>query len=1446
MTRTRRNAALEHVALALAAFLPVLLARPGVVTADTKTYLYVDPGRFLRQSASIWDPSVGLGTVTHQQIGYLFPMGPFFWATHAAGVPTWVAQRLWIGALLLAAGAGVLFLCRTLAVAAPGRFVASFCYMVSPYALQYLGHISVILLAWAALPWLVALVARQVERGGWRNAAALALIAAAMGSVNASSAVYVAVAPLLWLLYAGLRHLSPWRRVGQALWRCGLLSAAVSAWWIVGLFVEGRNGIDVLKYTETVDAVSSTSLSSEVLRGLGYWYFYGTDPAGPWVPSAIPFTQDLWLIGVGYGVPLLSIAGAFVTRWRHRAFFVGLVLVGLVLAVGAYPVFDPSPVGRMLRALFTETRAGMALRSTDRAAPLLLLGMAVLVGAAVTAMSNRTRLAGLGLALGAVGLAAAANPSLWNGGWIPTSFTEPASPPAYVTQAARALNEQPASSRVLALPGESFAAYRYGMTVDPLWPGILTRPFVTREQQVLGSVVDENLLYGLDDPIQTGTADPASLAPIARLLSVGSVLVQNDLAYERYHQPDPSLLWTLFSNGLPGLGQPVAFGTPRVNDAPARSVDEGTLSVLATTPPPPPVATLSVADPRPVERLEPADNALVVDGDGSGLVQVAGAGLLAGDPAVVYAGTLAGDGPLRRAVLGDGADLVVTDSNRRQAFRWDDLTEVAGRTLAADQAYPSHDPASEPVDLFPAAGTAGQTTSQLVGVNSVSASSYGNPFAYLPEDRPAEALDGNIDTAWETDTFGNPAGQWWQVKYLAPVTADAVRIVQPIRGGNNQWLTVVTLRFDNDKGMRFRLDASSRTPTGQLVRFPRRRFRILQIDIDATNLPPAHTAGGSPVGLAEVQVDDITAAEQIVMPTDLLRSMGTTSASHRLTVVMTRQRIAPLPPRTDPEPALDRVLWLPTSRTFTLTGTARIDQLVPDSVVDAVIGRPRGAGHVTASAGERMLSTLYDTGAAALDGDPATAWSPPFGRDHQVGEHLTVAVPNPISVDHMTLQLVADGRHSVPTSLLLSTSSSSDLVQLPTVRDGSAPGTVVSVPVTFRPLTGTVFTFTVTGVRLHYTYDDDSGNRTVAPIAVAELGIPGVTVPPPPADIPSPCRSDLLFVDGHPVDVSVHGTSAGAVAGTGLALTLCGADAGGLTLAPGEHVITGALGQDTGLDLDQLVLDSAAGGTTPSIPPPRSPVAPAVRVVTAGDTSIQITVTRPSGPSLLVLGESINSGWTATLSGGRALGPPQLVDGFANGWLVTPDEFGGRSQATVVLRFAPQTDVNVALAVSAGTGGLCLAILLWPRRRRRAHRSSVDHELSKPILQWPWQANSPSSPKRAVAVGIATGVVAGALTSWWVVAPVAVAVAVAHSMRRGRILLALGSVGLVLSTVVTMLAVQAHRGLAENGGWPSHFGLANSLTWGAVVLLAADVAVELTRRARPAPRPGSRPPSPPT
>ena len=104
----------EAVFLGALTVLPLLAGGRGRLNADTKQYLYLDPLDLLNRARTVWDSRVGGGAVTHQAIGYLWPMGPYFALTDAVGLPDWAAQRVWVGGLQLAAALGALALFRHL------------------------------------------------------------------------------------------------------------------------------------------------------------------------------------------------------------------------------------------------------------------------------------------------------------------------------------------------------------------------------------------------------------------------------------------------------------------------------------------------------------------------------------------------------------------------------------------------------------------------------------------------------------------------------------------------------------------------------------------------------------------------------------------------------------------------------------------------------------------------------------------------------------------------------------------------------------------------------------------------------------------------------------------------------------------------------------------------------------------------------------------------------------------------------------------------------------------------------------------------------------------------------------------------------------------------------------------------------------------------------------
>ncbi len=1474
----RLRAAVDYLVVAALAFVPMVASQPGTVTDDTKTYLYLDPGRYVRQAVSLWDPNVAMGTVTHENIGYLLPMGPFYWVLAELHVPLWVAQRLWMGALLFAAGAGMLYLCRVIGLTGPGRYLASVGYMFTPYVLQYAGRISVILMPWAGLPWMIAFTVLALRRGGWKYPALFALVVALVSGINASSILYVGVGPALWLPYSVLvARDATWRRAWGVAWRIGLLSAFVSLWWAVGLEVEAAYGINVLKYTETVPATSSTSVASEILRGLGYWYFYGSDRIGAWTQASVAYTQAGWLMVLSFTVPALAFLAAAFVRWRQRAYFALLVVVGMVLAVGAYPFTHPTGVGSLLKALMVDTTAGLAMRSTDRASPLILLSLAVFLGAGVSAVARRVRRTGLLIGLFGLAAVAGASAPLWTGAIIANGFTQPATPPAYVEQAARTLDAEHQSTRVYALPGNNFAAYRWGDTIDTVYPGLMTRPFVTHEQQIMGSLATADVLNAVDNPLQNGTMDWNTLAPMASLMSAGDVLVQYDQQFERYNIPNPQQVALDLATTPPGLSDPVSYGAPVPNVSSVPYLDEAALSRPTNQGWTSPLVSYTVADPRPIVRTESLQDPLVVDGDASGVVNASSVGLLAGNPTILYAGTLDTDATLRASVLARPADLVVTDTNRKQAFEWNTLSENTGYTETAAQGPDTSDPSDAPLNLFPKAPPDAQTTAVLAGISSVTASSYGSSITYLPEDQPAAALDGNTQTAWVADSFKVPTGQWWQVSLTEPTTVGSVRLTQPVSSDADRWITKVTLTFDGKDPVTATLGPVSRTVTGQDITFPARSFSTLRITITGYQVAQHHASllFESAVGFAEVAIPGVHVAATVSMPQDLLRSVGPASQADPLTLIMTRLRASGSPPRTDTETTLSRTFWLPTARTFALTGSARISGLVPDDEIDRLIGRP-GSDHtgVVAYSQGRLPGDLQVGAINTLDGNTATIWEPGFGATHQAGEWLEYDLPSPITFDSLDLKVVADGEHSVPTSLTVSTASGSAVVPLPAIADGRIPGSVVDVPLSIPPVTASQIRITFTAVRLEYTVNYNSQAPEAMPIGIAEVGIPPLDAfyRPPPAQIPASCTDTLLAVDGAPIYVQVSGTSAAALDRDALDVSLCGPDAGGLALGPGDHTVASAPGQTVGFDIDQLVLASAPGGgptpLSPGGPLPAPPITPTpvARVVSQTPTAVHIAISGVAAgttPFALVMGQSLNAGWETT-AGGHTLGDPTLVDGFANEWTVDPAALGDALHGgtlSVTLQWLPQRRVDIALAVSTVAIVVCLVLAFLPRRRRRLPRRPrwLPRTGRWAHLRWPGRLRPSSTPAPAAVpelhaddspllvvpfasegrrapvvttglVGVATGGVAAVVAAPATGLVVGAATVVALLVPRTRLLLGLAAVSCVVAAGAYVVVEQASFHFTTGGTWPSNFTVAGSLTWAGVVFLGADATVESVRR----------------
>ncbi len=1365
--RVRR---IDLLILAALSYIPFFLSSPGKVSGDTKQYLYLDPGRLLSRALYLWDSHVGTGTVPHQNVGYLFPLGPYYWVMDQLGVPDWVAQRLFLGSISFAAAAGALWLFSMLGVRRLGAIVGALVYLLAPYQLAFTARLSVLLLPWAGLPWLVGLTIRAARRGGWRDPALFALVILLIGSTNASSLLFVGIAPVLWLVVTAAQRDLAWRRALAVAGRIALLSVSLSLWWVAGLRSQATYGIPVLDVTETLRQVAEASRPADLLRGFGNWFLSGGDRVGSWLDQAPDYADSRVLAAATLFVPVAGLVAAAFVRWKHRVFLGSLVVVGTIVGVGAWPYDEPSVLGKLFESLAGRSAAGAALRNTPRVGPIIVLGLAGLIAAGVAALSRRRALQ-LGAAAIVVVMVALAFLPVWRHGYLSERIERDEEIPEYWHEVADALDERDDGTRALELPGALFAAYRWGNAVDPVTPGLTDRPWVARELMPFGTRGSVDLLAALDRRLQHGTFEPESLAPVLRLLGVGTVVARNDLEYERYDTARPRDVWAWLTDPLaPGLEEPTAFGSTDPNVAsivlPLR--DELELRSQGTEWPPS-VALFEVDDARPIVSTASPEAPLVLEGDGEGVVDAAAAGLVGEDGVLLYGASLS-DEELARA-LDDDAELVVTDTNRKRARRWNRLRDDVGFTERAGQEALVEDADDFRYEIVESLDDDDRTVVEQRG-GTVDATAYGDEDKYVPSERPALAFDADLRTAWRTAGGRDLDGDRLVLELDEPVRTDAVTFVQPTDG--QRTITKVRLTLDDGEPIDVALDDASRTSEGQRVEVPVERVRTVTIE-------PLETVGATQasVGFADVRLSGDRPGEALVdevvrVPTRLLARAGDTAGDRPLGFVLTRSRYDPAERGGfDEELALVREVTLPTSavgtgesRSFELSGTARVAANAPDQVIDEVLGTTvpgveyRSSGHRAGDSSARA--------SRAFDGDPATAWDSPFAVDS--GEWVEVDLGAPTTVAGSTLTLVTDGLHSVPTRVRVEADGRPvTTIDLPAVADSAGEGSTQEVPFAFDPVTASTLRLVVEGARIVPSLDDRTLTSVAAPVGIAEVGVSGVPRAPVTAPRPEVCRDDLLRVDGEAVPVRM-------TAGSGLE-----ACAGPLALGAGEHLLRARPGLDTGIDLDRVVLTSGADGAA-------APVATfaessgtsgaRVRVLDEGATTYDLEVRSDGEPFWLVLGQSLSKGWKAEIDG-RSLGEPRLVNGYANGWLVDPGEPGTYS---VALRWTPQNVVWIAMALSILAIALCIGIVVVTRRAARPEVAD-EPELASPF---DYAGGAPALGWRAtVATAAVAGIASAVASRWWIGALVAAATLVAARVRGARVLLTAGAPLVLVITKAT-------------------------------------------------------------
>ena len=961
------------------------------------------PGRLLERAWSMWDPNIGLGTVTHQNIGYLWPMGPWYWALRAGSASRtgWRSACGW-GSLLFLAGLGVRFLCAPLGQDAPAVAAAMFVYALSPYVLSLAARISAIL-----LPVGRAAVADRADRPRHpRTDVAVPRALRARGRDHRQHERHRAAARRASARCCGwpTRCSSPARCVrdgARAVARIGVLTVGPSLWWIAGLWVQGPTAstscatrrppetVAVVLHRTRCCAASATGSSTAATSSAR-----GSSPRRP--------TRSLLLLVGTYRLPVLGLAGGGDRRWRHRAYFVLLVVVGVVVAVGATRRTTRRRRARCSRRSSTgRHRAGDA--QPPRAVPLVALGLSVLLGVGVTAAGPWPATAVARRAASRWRWRSLALPPLWTGDMVGQQPPRPEDLPSTGSRPPPTSTPQTTDTRACSrCRAPTSPPYRWGNTVDPITPGLIDRPALRGPRaHPLRLAAVGRPAQRVRRPAPGGRARPGdAIAPMARFMGVGDIVLRTTSA-ERYNLARPRQTWALLSGrpawpaaGFGGTGRERArprapparragarWRRPRPTPPRWRCSRSRTRSAsCAAIPRPHPCswpATATVWSTSRGRRWSTAPKQSFYSGTRSRPTRTAwreldgptrssssptrtasGSALERRSGRTGYTegrrGAARYDRPTRPRVFPDAGDDAHTVAEHRGGV-W------ARRPRTATRSRSPRRPPAQRGRRRPRYRLAGRRV--LAGARASASSS--------PTTSPARPTSSPCSRPTGVRTGSPEVGCASTAVSRSTSTSDRSPGPTPVRPHTSRtdvrtW-SIEVLDDDIDQARPLR-----RPQPGGLRRHPTRRRR-----------PPARR--GHPA------------------PRDLLDAAGNASADHPLAIVLTRQRTLPSSRcGRDAEVALARVFYLPTPARSASPGGPGCPSRPEGSIIDDLLGVTAADGSKLVASSSRRLAGDIGAGRERSTATRAPHWSPAYLN--QGTDSLRYQLAEPVSFDHLDLR----------------------------------------------------------------------------------------------------------------------------------------------------------------------------------------------------------------------------------------------------------------------------------------------------------------------------------------------------------------------------------------------------------------------------------------------------------
>ena len=1204
---------------------------PGQISPDTKLDLTANPLRFLARATNLWNSELPFGQAQNQAYGYLFPHGTFFLAGHLLGLPGWITQRLWWALLLTVGFWGLLRVAEALGIGSPtSRAVAATAFALSPRVLTTLGSISsetlpIMLAPWVILPTILALRDNDLSGPSVRRLAGQAGVAAAlMGAVNAIATLAGCLPAAIW--WACHRPNRRWWRY-TAWWLLALTLAMM--WWLVALILMARISPPFLDFIESSGVTTQWSSLVEVLRGTDSW----TPFVAPNATAGAPLVTGSVAILATCLVAAGGLAGLAMGGMPARGRLVTMLIIGVVLLGIGYSGGLGSPLAQQVQAFLDA--GGAPLRNVHKLESLIripiVLGLAQLLGRiplpgsvpkqlwrSAFAHPERDRRVAVGIV---VLTALIAGTSLaWTGRIAPPgTYT---AIPRYWHDTAEWLSAHntgtPTRGRVLVVPGAPFATQLWGTSHDEPLQVLGDSPWGVRDSIPLTPPQTIRALDSVQRLFAAGMPSEGLADTLARQ-GISYVVVRNDLDPDASRSARPILVHRAIT-GSPRLQKVAQFGAPAGPGPVAGFVTDSGLR-----PRYPAVeiyrVTATAADPA-APYLADVDQMPRIDGGPEALLRLDERRRLSGRPPL---------GPALLTADAVGANLpvpvvTVTDTPLARETDYGRVDDHSSAIRAEDDTRRTFNRVPD----YPTPGAATVYGSWTGG--RLTASSSSSDSTVLPDvataASPAAAIDADSATAWVSNSLQSAVGQWLQIDFDHPVTNSVITITPSATAVGAQVRRVEVETVTGTTTLRF--DEAGKPISGALPYGETPWVRITAIGTDdgspgvqfaITDLSiTQYDAHGfaHPINVRHTALVPAAPPNAAVAQWDLGSDpLGRPGCAKGLTNVQCASSMALA---AESPATFSRTLSVPQPMSVvpTVWVRARSGPKLADLVAEPDTTRAHGD-----SDGVDVLGAAY----AATDGDPATAWTAPQRVvQHKTPPTLTLTLPRPTEVAALRLMPSTSSVPAHPTMVAV------DLGDGPQVHalKSSGPQDLPLKPLVTDTVTVSLLDWKDVIDRTALGFDQlkppglaeiaalDTDGRPIAAADAARNRIRDVTVD---------CEhGPVIGIAGRFVHTAVHTTVGALLDGAPVTAEPC--DAEPIVLPTGRQELLVSPGPQFVVDGAELSGPLAAqSAADPSTPAATGTWGPARREVRVPDA----TTSR-----VLVVPESINTGWVARTSSGLA------------------------------------------------------------------------------------------------------------------------------------------------------------------------------------------------------------------